>query len=50
MKAGIHPNYHEITVTCSPRNNIWLKRNPWFEVDLLPVLRARVAEVLAHRL
>ena len=34
----------------SPRNNIWLKRNPWFEVDLLPVLRARVAEVLAHRL
>ena len=34
----------------SPRNNIWLKRNPWFEVDLLPALRARVAEVLAHRL
>lgn len=34
----------------SPRNNIWLKRNPWFEVDLLPVLRARVAGVLAHRL
>ena len=34
----------------SPRNNIWLKRNPWFEVDLLPALRARVAGVLAHRL
>ena len=34
----------------SPRNNIWLKRNPWFELDLLPVLRARVAGVLAHRL
>ena len=34
----------------SPRNNIWLKRNPWFEVDLLPALRSRVAEVLAHRL
>ena len=31
----------------SPRNNAWLKRNPWFERDLLPVLRARVAEVLA---
>jgi uracil-DNA glycosylase len=30
----------------SPRNNLWLKRNPWFEQDLLPVLRARVAEVL----
>jgi uracil-DNA glycosylase len=31
----------------SPRNNIWLKRNPWFETDLLPMLSARVAEVLA---
>ena len=31
----------------SPRNNRWLVRNPWFEAELLPVLRARVAEVLA---
>ena len=30
----------------SPRNNLWLRRNPWFEQDLLPVLRARVREVL----
>ncbi|HVI53750.1 MAG TPA: uracil-DNA glycosylase family protein [Luteibacter sp.] len=30
----------------SPRNQAWLKRNPWFERDLLPVLRSRVAEVL----
>lgn len=30
----------------SPRNNLWLKRNPWFEEELLPVLRRRVAEVL----
>jgi uracil-DNA glycosylase len=30
----------------SPRNNIWLKRNPWFENELLPVLQDRVAEVL----
>ena len=30
----------------SPRNNLWLKRNPWFERELLPQLRARVAEVL----
>ena len=29
------------------RNTVWLKANPWFESDLLPVLRARVAEVLA---
>jgi uracil-DNA glycosylase len=31
----------------SPRNNIWLKRNPWFEQTLIPALRIRVAEVLA---
>jgi uracil-DNA glycosylase len=31
----------------SPHNMLWLKRNPWFEEELLPVLRARVAEVLA---
>ena len=30
----------------SPRNNVWLSRNPWFELDLLPMLRTRVAEVL----
>ena len=28
------------------RNTAWLKRNPWFEAELLPVLRARVAEVM----
>lgn len=27
------------------RNNVWLKKNPWFEADLLPVLRK---EVTAH--
>jgi uracil-DNA glycosylase len=30
----------------SPRNNIWLKRNSWFEQELLPPLRARVAEII----
>ncbi|MEJ5218353.1 uracil-DNA glycosylase family protein [Cognatishimia sp. D5M38] len=29
------------------RNTAWLKKNPWFEAELLPVLRARVKEVLA---
>lgn len=24
------------------RNNVWLKKNPWFEAELLPVLRKRV--------
>ncbi len=28
------------------RNTGWLKKNPWFEAELLPVLRARVQEVL----
>lgn len=28
------------------RNTAWLKRNPWFEAELLPALRARVREVL----
>ncbi len=31
----------------SPRNNIWLKRNGWFERDVVPLLRRRVQEVLA---
>jgi len=30
----------------SPRNNIWLKRNPWFETDVLPLLQIRVAAAL----
>ncbi|MEM0906191.1 MAG: uracil-DNA glycosylase family protein [Pseudomonadota bacterium] len=28
------------------RNNAWLAKNPWFEAELLPVLRARVASLL----
>lgn len=31
----------------SPRNIRWLKRNPWFEEELIPVLQTRVLEVLA---
>ncbi|MCW9029508.1 MAG: uracil-DNA glycosylase family protein [Kangiella sp.] len=30
----------------SPRNNIWLKKNPWFEEELLPVLKQRVNKLL----
>ena len=32
----------------SPRNNLWLRRNPWFEAELLPPLRKRVSELLAQ--
>ena len=28
------------------RNTGWLKRNPWFEAELVPVLRARVAALV----
>lgn len=31
----------------SPRNLAWFKRHPWFEEALLPVLRARVADILS---
>jgi uracil-DNA glycosylase len=30
----------------SPRNNNWIRQNPWFEEELLPVLKKRVSEVL----
>jgi uracil-DNA glycosylase len=28
------------------RNNAWMKRHPWFEDEVIPRLRARVAEVM----
>ena len=31
----------------SPRNQHWLTRNPWFESDTLPAVRARIAGFLA---
>jgi uracil-DNA glycosylase len=31
----------------SPRNNIWLKRNEWFETDVLPVLKKKVIKAIA---
>ena len=30
----------------SPRNNIWLKKNPWFETKVVPVIRARITNLL----
>lgn len=30
----------------SPRNNIWLKKNAWFEEELIPELRRRVKDAL----
>lgn len=30
----------------SPRNNIWLKKNSWFETDLIPILKHRIKTIL----
>jgi len=30
----------------SPRNNLWLRRNPWFEQEVVPQLQARVRALL----
>jgi uracil-DNA glycosylase len=29
----------------SPRNNIWLKKNPWFEAEILPALKEKIANI-----
>ncbi|WP_195936388.1 uracil-DNA glycosylase family protein [Lactococcus lactis] len=39
------PNYFPL-VHPSPRNNIWLAKNPWFEPELLPELKKRVAQLM----
>jgi uracil-DNA glycosylase len=31
----------------SPRNNLWLRKNPWLEKEILPVLKGRVSQLLA---
>jgi uracil-DNA glycosylase len=31
------------------RNNAWLTNNPWFEAELLPVLRREVRKILEFR-
>ena len=32
----------------SPRNRLWLKRNPWFERDVVPALRQCISKVLRY--
>ena len=32
----------------SPRNNLWLKRNPWFEDSIIPTLQERVSALLSE--
>jgi len=33
----------------SPRNNRWLSQNPWFAVELLPELKARINQILESK-
>lgn len=30
----------------SPRNNLWLKKNPWFEAELLPPLQSKIRSLV----
>ena len=32
----------------SPRNNIWLKKNPWFEEEVVTFMRQRVSELIGN--
>jgi uracil-DNA glycosylase len=32
----------------SPRNRLWLRRRPWFDAEVLPALRERVAPLLGR--
>jgi uracil-DNA glycosylase len=32
----------------SPRNNLWLKANPWFALEVVPAMQARVRSLIAR--
>jgi uracil-DNA glycosylase len=32
----------------SPRNTMWLKKNPWVEAEIIPTLRSQVSEILGN--
>ena len=40
-----HPKYFVLPHP-SPRNNIWLKKNPWFEKNIIPVLRKKIKKLV----
>ncbi len=42
--AGFLPLPHP-----SPRNTLWLRRNPWFESEVVPAMRQRVHALLAEK-
>ena len=38
---------HYVLPHPSPRNQLWLRRNPWFEAETVPQLRETIHQVLA---
>ena len=32
----------------SPRNQIWLKKNPWFEQEIIPILQKQIKAILSR--
>lgn len=46
--TGAHNGAVVVLPHPSPRNQLWLRRNPWFEAEQLPLLRERVTQVLAR--
>lgn len=45
-----HPPHLAALPHPSGRNNVWLARNPWFENEVLPMLRNRIRSILADPL
>jgi len=37
---------HVVLPHPSPRNNIWLKKNPWFEIEVIPALQTKINKIL----
>ena len=33
----------------SPRNNVWLSKNAWFETDIIPILQQRIKTILQSK-
>ena len=50
--TNIVSNWREYLPSClplphpSPRNSLWLRKNKWFEKDVIPALRGRISELI----
>ena len=48
VRAGLNNNRQALPHP-SPRNNVWLKRHPWFETDILPPLQQAVSHAIGEQ-